>query len=211
MTDTRAKLLAAAADTLRFDGIAALSARTIAARAEVNQALVFYHFGTVAGLVDAAVRSSVDSSVGNYRARFAEVSSLVQLLRVGRQLHERERATGNVAMMAQLMAGAQRDPALAAVAAYAMRVWNDELETVVRRLMAGSPLAEIADVRGLARAISASFLGLELYDGVDADGAGSALDAIERLGMLVEVVDDLGPVARRALKSRVRRARSSIA
>jgi hypothetical protein len=83
------------------------------------------------------------------------------------------------------------------------------LETVVRRLMRGSPLAEIADPGGLARAISAGFLGLELYDGVDAAGAAAALAAIERLGLLVEVVDDLGPVARRALKSRMRRTRSS--
>jgi AcrR family transcriptional regulator len=201
--------LAAAADTLRFGGIAALSARTIAARAEVNQALVFYHFGTVTGLVDAAVRESVDRSVAVYRAQFAEVTSLTQLLRVGRQLHERERAAGNVAMMAQLMSGAQRDPVLAAAAGYAMRAWTTELEAVVRRLMRGSPLAGIVEPAGLARAISAGFLGLELYDGVDAVGAGSALDAIERLGVLVEVVDDLGPVARRAVRSRMRRAGSS--
>lgn len=209
MSDTRAKLLAAAADTLRYDGIAALSARTIAARAEVNQALVFYHFGTVTGLVDAAVRESVDGSVAFYRAQFADVTSLVQLLHVGRQLHERERATGNVAMMAQLLAGAQSDPALAASAGYAMQAWTTELDAVVRQLMHGSPLAEVVDPAGLARAISAGFLGLELYEGVDPAGATSALDAIERLGLLVEVMDDLGPVARRALRSRMRRARQS--
>jgi hypothetical protein len=76
-------------------------------------------------------------------------------------------------------------------------------------LLDGSPLAEVADPHGLARAISASFLGLELYEGVDSSDARTALDAIERLGVLIEVVDDLGPVARRAVKSRMRRARSS--
>ena len=112
MTDTRTRLLVAAIETLRVDGIAGLSARTIATRAGANQALVFYHFKTVSGLVDAAVRASVDESVEYYRRRFAAVTSLVQLLAAGRELHERERATGNVAVMAQLMAGAQRDPAL---------------------------------------------------------------------------------------------------
>ncbi len=207
MTDTRTRLLGAAIETLRAEGIAGLSARTIATRAEANQALVFYHFKTVSGLVDAAVRASVDESVEFYRRRFAEVTSLVQLLVAGRELHERERATGNVAVMAQLMAGAQRDPTLRNTASYAMRAWNAEIETVVRRLLAGSPLADVADPHGLARAISASFLGLELYEGVDASGAHAALDAIERLGVLIEVVDDLGPVARRAMKSRMRRAR----
>ncbi|SHG81916.1 transcriptional regulator, TetR family [Jatrophihabitans endophyticus] len=205
MSDTRARLLAAAAATLRDEGIAGLSARTVAARAEVNQALIFYHYKTLPGLVDAAVRTSVEDSVASYRARFAAVGSLVELLRVGRELHERERSLGNVAMMAQLLAGAQRDPVLAGAARHAMTRWNAEIEAVVRRVLAGSPLAEIADPAGTAAAISAGFLGLELYEGVDAAGATAALDALERLGALVEVVDDLGPVARRALRAKVRR------
>jgi ribosomal protein S11 len=40
---------------------------------------------------------------------------------------------------------------------------------------------------------------------VDADGAHAALAALERLGVLVEAVDDLGPVARRAVRARLRR------
>jgi AcrR family transcriptional regulator len=208
VTDTKAKLLVATAETLRTDGIAGLSARTIAKRAEVNQALIFYHFGTLPTLVDAAVRRAVDDSVAVYRDRFAEVTSLVELLRVGRELHERERAAGNVAMMAQLMAGAQRDEVLGSAARYAMERWNGEIETVVRRLLAGSPLAEVTDPPGIARAISAGFIGLELYEGVDPAGASRALAALEQLGVLVEVIDDLGAVARRAVRSRLRRARS---
>jgi AcrR family transcriptional regulator len=209
MSDTRAKLLTATAEALRVDGIAGLSARTIAARAGVNQALIFYHFKTVSALVDAAVRASVDESVEFYREQFAAVTSLVELLHVGRQLHERERAAGNVAMMAQLMAGAQQDETLAESAKYAMARWNAEIELTVRRLLKGSPLAEIADPAGLARAISAAFIGLELYEGADPAGAAAALDALEQLGVLIEVVDDLGAVARRAMRTRLRRARSS--
>jgi AcrR family transcriptional regulator len=208
MTATRTKLLVAAAETLREDGISGLSARAIAGRAEVNQALIFYHFGTLPSLVDAAVRQSVDASVEFYRDRFASVTSLVELLRVGRELHEREQAAGNVAMMAQLMAGAQRDEVLAGAAKYAMARWNAEIETVVRRLVMGSPLAEVADSAGLARAISAGFIGLELYEGVDPAGAARGLDALEQLGLLIEVMDDLGAVARRAVRSKLRRARS---
>lgn len=103
MNATRAKLLAAAADTVREQGAAAASARVIAARAEVNQALIFYHFGTV----------------------------------------------------------------------------------------------------------SASFIGLQLYDGIDADGAAHALDSLERLAVLVEVVNDLGPIARRALRTKLKGVRGA--
>ncbi|HEX2306720.1 MAG TPA: TetR/AcrR family transcriptional regulator [Jatrophihabitantaceae bacterium] len=205
MRDTKSRLLVAAAETLRESGIAGLSARTIAARADVNQALIFYHFNTVAELVDAAVRASVDARVDFYRDLLATVGSLTELLEAGRELHERETELGNVAMMAQLMAGAQQDKTLAAAARYAIDAWITEIETVLTRLLNGSPLAEVADPSGLARAVSASFIGLELYDGVDRDGASAALDALQRLGVLVEVMDDLGPVAHRALRRRVRR------
>ena len=90
-----------------------------------------------------------------------------------------------------------------------MSRWNAEIELTVRRLLKGSPLADLADPAGLARAISAAFIGLELYEGADPAGAGAALDALEQLGVLIEVVDDLGAVARRAMRTRLRRARSS--
>jgi AcrR family transcriptional regulator len=205
--ETRAKLLTAAAATLRDAGIAGLSARTIATAASVNQALIFYHFGSVSALVQAAAMQAADDRVEYYRDQFAVVESLPELLRLGRALHERERELGNVAMMAQLMAGAQQDENLAAAARYGMQVWSNEIESVVRRVLADSPLAVIADPAGLARAVSASFIGLQLYDGVDPDSARAALDSLEHLGALVEVMDDLGPVARRALQSKVRKAR----
>ena len=47
--DTRAVLIAAAIDTLREAGFAGASARRIAKRAGCNQALIFYHFGSVPG------------------------------------------------------------------------------------------------------------------------------------------------------------------
>ena len=209
MSDTKANLLAAAADTLRDAGIAGLSARAIGTRAGVNQALIFYHFNTVTELVIAATRSAVDESVDYYRGEFATVTSLVELLHLGRQLHERERERGNVQMMAQLMAGAQQDPQLAEAASYAMRAWSSEIEIVVRRVLHGSPLELIADPRGLAHAVSAAFIGIQLYDGVDPAGSTSALDALEQLGTLIEVVDELGPVARRALQGKVRRTRKA--
>ena len=205
MTETRDKLIAGAVATLRDKGIAGTSARAIAAAAGVNQALVFYHFGSVDELIDAACREGAAERVALYREQFEKVQSLRELLALGRRLNETERAAGNVAVLAQVLAGAQQEPKLAAAAGHAIGLWIEEIESTLVRLLAGNPIAEVLDAPGLARGIAASFIGIELYEGVDPAGAGRALVALETLGVLVEVVEDLGPVARRALRARVRR------
>ncbi|MFJ6196548.1 TetR/AcrR family transcriptional regulator [Micromonospora sp. NPDC092111] len=206
MSDTKQRLLDGALAAVHEHGIAGVSARTIAAAAGVNQALVFYHFGTVDDLLTAACRASTAERVGQWSERLAGVGSLRELLAVGRALHEEERELGNVSFLAQMLAGAQTDERLATPTAAALQLWVDEIESVLGRLLAGSPFAEIADVPGLARAVSAAFVGLELYDGVDRAGAERAMSALDQLAVLIEIVDDLGPIARRALRSRVNRA-----
>jgi AcrR family transcriptional regulator len=203
---TRERLLDAAAEVLRTEGLTGLSARTVATRAGVNQALVFYHFGSVAELVETALRRSADLAVATYRNRFDDVTSLSELLLLGRELHAAERDRGNVAQMAQVMSGALRDETLARAGRYAVGLWTWQIETVLGRLLAGSPLRGLVDPAGLARAVAASFLGLELYEGVDPEGTASALGALEALANLLEMVDELGPVATRAMRGQVRKA-----
>jgi hypothetical protein len=130
---------------------------------------------------------------------------LRELLDVGRALHDEERDLGNVMILAQLLAGAQSEVKLAAPTARALRLWTDPIETTLTRLLAESPVAEVADIPGLALAVSAAFVGLELYEGVDVVGAQRAFAALEQLAVLVEVVEDLGPVARRALRAKVKK------
>ncbi|MEV6522356.1 TetR/AcrR family transcriptional regulator [Longispora sp. NPDC051575] len=206
MTDTRTRLLDGALATLRDKGIAGTSARTIAAAAGVNQALVFYHFGTVDELLAAACAHGATARVAAYADRFATVTSLAELLQVGVELHEEERAEGNVVVLAQILAGAQAEPKLAPAAAAALNLWIAEIETVLHRVLADSPLGPVLDVPGLARSVSAAFIGFELYDGVDPDGAARAMSALAQLGALLTLVEDLGPTTRRLLRSRIRKA-----
>ncbi|MBW6439341.1 TetR family transcriptional regulator [Actinoplanes hulinensis] len=206
MSDTKQRLLDGALAALREHGVTGVSARTIAAAAGANQALVFYHFGSVDDLLSAACEQATRQRVDAFAERFAAVGSLRELLQVGRELHDQELAMGNVSVLAQMLAAAQSGERLAAPTAAALRLWIDEIETVLQRLLAGSPVAEVADIPGLARAVGAAFVGIELYEGVDRDGAYRALDALGQLAVLVEVVDELGPLARRALKSKIKKA-----
>jgi AcrR family transcriptional regulator len=203
--ETRERLQRAALAAIREDGIAGLSARSIASRADINQALIFYHYGGVFDLLEKAAQASVEDAVERYRQQFDAAESFGQLLTAGRQLHDQERAAGNVAVMAQLTAAAHLDAGLAAAARRCLGRWVDALEPTVRRLLRDSPLDGLVDHRGLARAVSAGFIGLELYDGVDRPAADAALASLEQLGVVLEAVDGLGAVARRAIRAQIRR------
>ncbi|WP_182879842.1 TetR/AcrR family transcriptional regulator [Microbispora sp. H10949] len=209
MGDTRTRLLEGALETLRTQGIAGASARAVATAAGVNQALVFYHFGTVDDLLAAALRYGSEQRVTVYRERFAAVTSLRELLDLGRSLHAEEREAGNLAVLAQMLAGSQMDGKLAPATAAGLGMWVTEVEEVLQRVLTGTPLAEFVDVAGLARATAAAFVGLELYEGVDEDGAKRAFDSLEQLAGLVAALDDMGPLVRRTVRARLRKVNST--
>jgi AcrR family transcriptional regulator len=204
--DTKQRLVEGALEAVRRHGVAGVSARTIAAAAGVNQALVFYHFGSVDELLNAACRAGTEARVATYRERFREVRSIRELLRLGRELYGAERGLGNDTVLTQMLAGAQADPRLAQATARALRLWIEEIELALRRLLVGSPLSAVVDAAGLARAVAAGFVGVQLFSAVDEDGGQRALSALEQLAVLVDVVEDLGPAGRRLLRSRVNRA-----
>lgn len=208
MSDTKQKLLDGTLQTLRDKGIAGISARTIAATTGVNQGLIFYHFGSVDQLIIEACRTSTAERIKPYRERFAQATSLRELLAIGREMHIAEQAAGNVTVLAQVLAGAQQSKSFAEAGRDALQLWIDEIEIVLDRLLKKSPIEVAVDKPGLARGVAAAFIGIELYDGVDPAGAESALSALEQLSVLTEVLDDLGPVARRAVRARVRKAQS---
>jgi AcrR family transcriptional regulator len=205
VTDTRQRLIEGAIETIRTHGLAGTSARSIATTAGVNQALVFYHFGSVHELLQAACLAATQARVASFVERLDQITDLRQLLALGRALHTEERSQGNVMVLAQMLAGAQADPRVAETTAAALQLWITPIKHALTRLLANSPVAELIDTAGLAHAVSAGFVGLELYEGVDSDGTQAALDALDQLAVLIEVVDDLGPVARRALRGKLRR------
>ncbi len=120
-------------------------------------------------------------------------------------MHEEERAAGNVALLGQLLAAGQTSPVLAAATADGLGLWIEELEQVLTRLLAATPLDGYADPAGLARATAASFIGIELYEGVDPRGAGSALAALEQLAGLAGVLEGLGSLSQRVVRHGLRR------
>lgn len=205
--DTRDKLLAGTLQVLAEQGIAKASARAIATSAGVNQALVFYHFGSVDELLAAACEQGARQRVETHREALRQVTTFAGLVALARQVHEQEQAEGNVALLGQLLAGAPSHPSLGPATAAGLALWTDEVRAVLERLLGSGPLAGLVDVPGLSRALSAAFVGLELYEGVDPDGADAAFAALGDLAGLLAVLDDLNGLERAALRRRLRRAR----
>jgi len=205
--ETRSKLRAAAREVVCELGLAGASARIIAARADVNQALIFYHFKSVGELLEAASAEAIETSVEHYRSEFATVNSFDELVVVARRLQTRERAIGNVAFMAQMLSGATHDEVLARATRFAMGAWTREVQSVLDRVLATSPAKDLVDTAGLADLVCAGFIGIELYGSADPQGAERAIATLEVIGGLVDVLDDLGPVARRALRAKTKKTR----
>jgi len=66
--ETRSRLLAAARDVFQTEGFDRASTRAIAARADVNAALIFRYFGSKAGLYQAAILRPLQAFIDDYVA-----------------------------------------------------------------------------------------------------------------------------------------------
>lgn len=185
---TRARLLRAARELVCEAGVHGASARKIAARAEVNQALVFYYFTTVSDLVAAASRHYVEAEITQHRDALAAVARIGDLLAVGRAIQEREEATRNVAFMTQILAAAPHDPVIAAAARHALRAWVGAIREPLHRVLAGSPAGELLDLDGLAHLVASGFIGVELYAGSDPSGGEQARDTLARVGSVLDAL-----------------------
>ena len=170
-SDTKQRIMDAAIEVLKTEGINGASARQIAQRGGFNQALIFYHFGSVNGLLIQAAQRNSQSQVAKYREAAADVASLQDLVGIARRLHHDDLQEGSVAVVTQMMAGSANDPEMAAAMLEAFERWIQLVEDGLGDALEGSPLAGMLPKREAAYAISAMFLGIELMSRLDPDSS----------------------------------------
>ncbi|MGH4023474.1 MAG: TetR/AcrR family transcriptional regulator [Pseudonocardiaceae bacterium] len=195
----RRQLVEGTVETIRRHGIAGTSRRTIANTAGVHEALISAHFTSLHDLLAAAARLAAQSRAEAFRDRFDGIASLRELLVLGRELWVEERERGSMMVLGQMLAAAQGDPSLAEATNSALQLWVAEIERVIRRLLADSPVPDLVDSASAARAICASFVGLSLFGAVD-NGAGP----FDLLEPLAGMVDEIKPLERKLLYARLR-------
>lgn len=186
--DTRERIMAAALETIHESGITGASARAIAATGGFNQALIFYHFGSVSNLLMEAARTSSAARVAAYRRVTAEVTSLSSLVNVAKRLHEEAAQDGSVAVLTQLMAGAASNTEMGHAILEGFEGWIALVEEALETALDGSAIAGAIPPREAAYSISALFLGIELMARLapEKSEAGSVFDALEDLAGLIE-------------------------
>src|SRR5262249_35159541 len=103
-TQTKQTLVDAALATLREEGYGGTTARAIASRAEVNQALVFYHFGGVDGLLLAALDASSAERLARYRSEMKAASTSGEKIAAARRLYRDDVSSGHATVISELVA-----------------------------------------------------------------------------------------------------------
>lgn len=189
--ETRAALVRGAIDALREVGYAGASAREIAGRAGCNQALVFYHFGSVDGLLLAALDEVSAVRLTRYQAAVQRSRTFGELAETARSVFEEDLNEGYVAVLVAMIAGSQSSPALGAEVAARLAAWREFAADAIRAVLAGSPVAGMVRAEEIAHGIVAVYLGLEMLASLDGDRA-AALALFDRARSIASLLDVLG-------------------
>jgi AcrR family transcriptional regulator len=196
---TRALLVGAAIDTLKDVGFSGASARAIAERAGANQALIFYHFGSVANLLVAALDSVSNTRLERYETAVAETVSPTELIDAATAIFERDLDAGYITVLVELIAGASSTPGLGTEIGDRIKPWREFTQAAIERSFGDTPLAAALPSEDVAYAVVALYLGLEMLSNLDGD-RGQALRLFSHAKQLAVLIGALSsPIASRTL------------
>jgi AcrR family transcriptional regulator len=191
---TRRALTEACIASLTELGAAGTSAREVARRAGVNQALVFYHFGSMNALLLAALDRVSEERLAAYGQVIAEAKDVGALFEQARRVLTQDLDRNHVAVLVELVAAARGDAEMLKQVNARLAPWKVLAENAVRRALPSgwlarrlAPKPEVA-----AHAVVAGLLGMELLATIEGDrdpalrvlGEGQRLvDALARLSV----------------------------
>jgi AcrR family transcriptional regulator len=185
--DTRRLLVGAAIETLKEKGYGGASARAIAERAGSNQGLIFYHFGSVAKLLLAALDAVSAERLAHYGSALEGVDSSERLVHVARAIFSEDLDAGYVTVLAEMIAGASTTPGLGAEVAARIGPWTAFAQEAIESMMGQSPLANLLPSADVAYGIVALYLGMEMLSHLDGDRS-PALALFAHAAQLVNLV-----------------------
>jgi AcrR family transcriptional regulator len=183
----------AALTTLRTHGFPGTTARAIARTGKLNQALIFYHFGSLDRLLLAALDLTSAQRLARYRSALLNVTSLAETVDVMSRLYAEDVEVGHVAAVQEMVAGGSSVPALRPEVVSRMEPWVEFADEVIQRLLEGSLLESVLPTKDFAYAAVALYFGIETLTHLDGDRS--------RAEALFDTGKQLAPIADAVLSS----------
>ena len=187
--DTKARIIAATRQTLREEGVMGASARAIARRGDFNQALIFYHFGSLNDLFLAVLDSLSAERTDRYGDRLEGVDSLADIVEIAGQLHLEDLEDGHITILAQLLASVATEPDLRVPLRDRFRPWGDTVELALTNALRDSPYVSLVPTADLAYLIVSVFIGLELMLSLEDDAAARDKQLFATLTALARILE----------------------
>jgi AcrR family transcriptional regulator len=188
LSGTKLQIAQAALETLKANGFAGASARAIAHTGGFNQALIFYHFGSVQNALLAALDVISERRLAEYGPAFATARTPSELGRLARAIYDEDLDRGYITALGEMVSGGVSDPLLGAEVAARIEPWIVMVQRKLEELLAGSPLAALVSGADLAFGIVSLYFGVDMLSHLQRDRARaeSLLDLATRLAALVE-------------------------
>jgi AcrR family transcriptional regulator len=168
---TRRQIVDAALATLKKEGFAGATSRAIARAGGFNQALIFYHYGSLDGLLLAALDRTSEERLERYRRAVHEAASVDELLAALARLYADDREQGHMTVVAQMVAGSAARPELKRALVDRMEPWLALCEEAVEKGFRWLNLPELMPRREAAYAFVTFYLGVNLMTYLDEDRA----------------------------------------
>jgi AcrR family transcriptional regulator len=166
---TRDRLVDAALTTLRTRGFPGTTARAIARAGKLNQALIFYHFGSLDRLLLAALDLTSARRLARYQSALEDVTSITDAIAVMSRLYAEDVEVGHVAAVQEMVAGGSSIPGLRAEVVARTEPWVRFADAVIARLLEGTFLESVLPTRDFAYAAVALYFGIETLTHLDGD------------------------------------------
>jgi AcrR family transcriptional regulator len=166
---TRERIVDAALETLKDEGFAGATSRAIARAGGFNQALIFYHFGSLDGLLLAALDKTSAERLQRYREAVDGADSAEELAAVAAAVYAEDRDRGHMTVVSQMVAGSVARPELASELVSRMEPWIELCEEALRKALSSTPATPVVPLRDLAYAVVTFYLGLNLLTHLDQD------------------------------------------
>jgi AcrR family transcriptional regulator len=190
LTGTKLQIAEAALETLTTKGFAGASARAIAQAGSFNQALIFYHFGSVQNALLAALDLISARRLADYGPTMEAARTPSELARLARSVYDEDLERGYITALGEMVSGGVSDPLLGAEVATRIEPWIEMVERKLEQLLAHSPLRAFVSARDLAFGIVSLYFGIDMLSHMQRDHsrAESLLDLSTRVAPLLEAL-----------------------